>query len=367
MEKHFGLETAAVLLNGTRAFVSASAAVWPRVRRHFGRTLGQLRRPVSVLGCLGLASMLFAVPRAAAQTAPPGHRVASLEIKILSTMLANEGFGEWGFAALVEVDGRRILFDTGANDDTVQRNLKALKLDLSDVEVVILSHNHADHTTGLLPLRRQYVAKSPKALSKMYAGRGIFLPRIAADGQVDDRMALIRSEFEATGGSVEDVAKPTQILPGVWLTGPVPRVHPERNWSTLGKVRTSGGDVEDTVPEDMTLVFQTEKGLVYLFGCGHAGVINTLEYTRKSIDASPVKAVIGGVHLFAATDAQLAWTASQLKAFGLQQFVGAHCTGIEAVYRIRELAGLTRKTSVVGAVGASYSLANGIDAVRVAR
>ncbi len=80
-----------------------------------------------------------------------------------------------------------------------------------------------------------------------------------------------------------------------------------------------------------------------------------------------MKAVIGGVHLFAATDAQLAWTASQLKAFGVQQFVGAHCTGIEAVYRIRELAGLTRQTCMVGAVGASYSLANGINAVRLAR
>ena len=79
-------------------------------------------------------------------------------------MLADEGFGEWGFAALVEVDGRRILFDTGANDDTVQRNLKAMKLDLSDVEHVILSHNHDDHTTGLLTLRRQFAAASPKAL-----------------------------------------------------------------------------------------------------------------------------------------------------------------------------------------------------------
>ncbi len=167
--------------------------------------------------------------------------MASLEIKILSTMLADEGFGEWGFAALVEVDGRRILFDTGANEDTVQRNLKVLKLDLSDVELVILSHNHDDHTTGLMPLRRQYAATVAKGAQQGVRGHGIFLPRIGADGEVDDRMARIKREYEATGGSVVDVSKPTEILPGVWLTGPVPRVHPERNWSTLGKVRTSGG------------------------------------------------------------------------------------------------------------------------------
>jgi 7,8-dihydropterin-6-yl-methyl-4-(beta-D-ribofuranosyl)aminobenzene 5'-phosphate synthase len=117
----------------------------------------------------------------------------------------------------------------------------------------------------------------------------------------------------------------------------------------------------------MTLVFQTDKGLVYLFGCGHAGVINTLDYMRKTIDPAPVKAVIGGLHLFAASDQHLAWTASQLKAFGVQQMVGAHCTGVEAVYRIRELVGLTRDTCMVGAVGASYSLAKGIDAGRVAK
>ncbi len=315
-----------------------------------------------------LIGFLLASATASAQPSPSGHKVASLEIKILSTMLADDqGFGEWGFAALVEVDGRRILFDTGANDDTVQRNLKVMGLDLSDVEVVILSHNHADHTTGLLPLRRQFAAKNPKAVSKVYAGTGLFWPRITAAGQLDDRMARIKRDFEATGGSVIDVAKPLEIVPGVWLTGPVPRIHPERNWSNVGKVRTAAGDVEDTVPEDMTLVFQTAQGLVYLFGCGHAGVINTLAHARTTIDPSPVKAVIGGLHLFAATEQHLAWTAAQLKSFGVQQLVGAHCTGIESVYRIRELVGLTRDTCMVGAVGASYSLARGITAGRIAK
>lgn len=315
-----------------------------------------------------LIGFLLASATASAQPSPSGHKVASLEIKILSTMLADDqGFGEWGFAALVEVDGRRILFDTGANDDTVQRNLKVMGLDLSDVEVVILSHNHADHTTGLLPLRRQFAARNPKAVSKVYAGTGLFWPRITAAGQLDDRMARIKRDFEATGGSVIDVAKPLEIVPGVWLTGPVPRIHPERNWGNVGKVRTAAGDVEDTVPEDMTLVFQTAQGLVYLFGCGHAGVINTLAHARTTIDPSPVKAVIGGLHLFAATEQHLAWTAAQLKSFGVQQLVGAHCTGIESVYRIRELVGLTRDTCMVGAVGASYSLARGITAGRIAK
>ena len=318
-------------------------------------------------GCFIILSLVAVATHAAAQSDPSGHKVGKLEIKILSTMLADEGFGEWGFAALVEVDGRRILFDTGAHDDTVQRNLKEMGLDLSDVEVVILSHNHDDHTAGLLTLRRQFAAKSAKALGTVYAGSGIFLPRISANGQLSDRMAEVKRAYEATGGTVIEVSKPTEILPGVWLTGPVPRVHPERNWSSVGKVRTAKGDIEDTVPEDMTLVIQTAQGPVYLFGCGHAGVINTLEHARKTIDPAPVKAVIGGLHLFAADEKHLAWTAGQLKAFGVQQMLGAHCTGIESVYRIRDLVGLTRQTCMVGAVGASYSLAQGILPGRIAK
>jgi 7,8-dihydropterin-6-yl-methyl-4-(beta-D-ribofuranosyl)aminobenzene 5'-phosphate synthase len=321
------------------------------------------RRLFALVSCV----LVISAADAAGQPVPSGHKVQQLEIRILSTMLADEGFGEWGFAALVEVDGRKILFDTGANEDTVQRNLKAMALDLSDVELVILSHNHDDHTTGLMTLRRQYAAVNPRALSTAYAGTGLFWPRIGPAGQVSDRMNAIRRDYEATGAKVIDVAGPIEIVPGVWLTGPVPRVHPERNWSGDGRVRSPAGDVEDTIPEDMALVIQTDQGLVFVFGCGHAGVINTLEHARKTIDPAPVKAIIGGLHLFAADEKHLAWTASQLKSFGVQQLVGAHCTGIEAVYRIRELAGLTRQTCMVGAVGASYSLANGINAGRVAK
>jgi 7,8-dihydropterin-6-yl-methyl-4-(beta-D-ribofuranosyl)aminobenzene 5'-phosphate synthase len=322
--------------------------------------------PLVALTCfLGLIAAALA-GRGQEARSPSPHRVSSLEIRILSTMLADEGFGEWGFAALVEVDGRRILFDTGANEDTVSRNAQVLELDLSDVPSVVLSHNHADHTSGLLTLRRELAARNPSALSTVYTGRGIFWPRVAG-GRVDDRMSVVRRDYEATGGTVVEIERPTEIVPGVWLTGPVPRVHAERNWSALGRVRTDAGDVEDTVPEDMTMVVQTEKGLVYLFGCGHAGVINTLEHTRNAIDPAPVQAIVGGLHLFTATEEHLSWTSAQLERFGVRELVGAHCTGIEAVYRIRELAGLSRDTCVVGAVGASYSLANGIAAGRIAK
>ena len=76
---------------------------------------------------------------------------------------------------------------------------------------------------------------------------------------------------------------------------------------------------------------------------------------------------MGGFHLFALDDAKLSWTAGALKSAGLKQFMGAHCTGIEAVFRIRAGAGLPRSPCVVGAVGSSFSLDRGIDPGRLAQ
>ncbi|MGH9832649.1 MAG: MBL fold metallo-hydrolase [Blastocatellia bacterium] len=308
-----------------------------------------------------------AKPNSTPQKAP--QTVQSLRMQVLSTMLSGNpggGIGEWGFAAIVEVDGQRILFDTGARPDTVLKNARELGVDLSTVKDVILSHNHSDHTNGLLTLRREFAKANPTALARAHVGKGIFWNRPAASGEANV-MVKIKPEYEAAGGAFIEYNEPKEILPGVWLTGPVPRVHPERNWSGGGRMKTPDGLAEDTVPEDMSLVAVTNKGLVVISGCGHAGIINTLEHARQKIKASPVHAALGGFHLFALDDEKLNWTAGKLKEFGLRHFLGAHCTGIEAVYHIRRQAGLDRQSCLVSAVGSSFTLDKGIDPLSLAR
>ena len=289
-----------------------------------------------------------------------GEQARKVEVKILSTMLADDdGFGEWGFAALVTVDGVPILFDTGAHPETVLRNAKLLKVDLSGATDVILSHNHLDHTAGLLTLRNEF--KNSGGLARAHVGKGIFNPRVRKDGSSASAMIGFKKEYEATGGTFDVYDAPRQIRPGVWLTGPVPRAYPEKNWSAGSQLKAADGTLsEDNLPEDQSLVIDTAKGLVVISGCGHSGVINTLEYARAKVRQAPIHAAIGGFHLYAASDDTLAWTAGKLKQFGLQQLLGAHCTGIEAVYRIRELNGMTRKTAAVGALGGGFSLDTGI-------
>jgi 7,8-dihydropterin-6-yl-methyl-4-(beta-D-ribofuranosyl)aminobenzene 5'-phosphate synthase len=301
-----------------------------------------------------------------AQSAPADSHptVHALKITILSTMLANDGIGEWGFAALVEADGRKILFDTGARPNTVLENARELKLDLSDVQDVILSHFHDDHTTGLLTLRREFSKSNPKALSRVHVANGIFLER---RGHYLNPMIQMKKDFEATGGVFVVHDKPEELFPGIWLSGPVPRAYPEKNYPSGTEVNTGTEWVADTVPDDQSLVFNTAHGLVLLSGCGHSGIINTLQYARGFLRPAPVDAAIGGFHLFAANDKELAWTASKLKEYQTARFLGAHCTGIESVYRLRELLGLTRQTCLVGTIGAVYDLNSGIKTGRIAQ
>jgi 7,8-dihydropterin-6-yl-methyl-4-(beta-D-ribofuranosyl)aminobenzene 5'-phosphate synthase len=136
----------------------------------------------------------------------------------------------------------------------------------------------------------------------------------------------------------------------------------------VGTIETADGSTqEDTIPEDMSLVIDTDRGLVVITGCGHAGIINTLEYARKKVRNAPIHAALGGFHLFQLDDEKLKWTAMKLREFGLQNFLGAHCTGIEATYRIRELVGLSRDTAAVGAVGAGFRLGGGISPGSIAK
>jgi 7,8-dihydropterin-6-yl-methyl-4-(beta-D-ribofuranosyl)aminobenzene 5'-phosphate synthase len=292
------------------------------------------------------------------QTAPPAQ-VSALKITILSTMLADAGIGEWGFSALVEAGDHRVLVDTGARPQTVLQNARELGVDLASVQDVILTHNHSDHIGGLMTLRQELMKTNPAALSRAHVAKGIFYSRPTKSGGEDNEMIAIKKAYEATGGTFIVHDSGAEIFPGGWLTGPVPRVFPERNWSVTGQVRTPNGLVEDNIPEDQSLVLNTPRGLVLVTGCGHAGVINILAFSQNTFPKTPVYAIVGGLHLFPASDTQVDWTADKLKEFGLVYLVGAHCTGLESLYRIRQRMGLPRKSAVVGAVGATFVLGEG--------
>lgn len=300
--------------------------------------------------------------------------VRDLRITILSTNLAGNpgmsGIGEWGFAALVEVGEQRWLFDTGHRSDTVLNNAAELDLPLAGITDVILSHNHIDHAGGLIMLRESWRQQDSAALSRVHVGRGARWSRAADVGAKEwNDFIGISEEFEQSGGAVVEHAEPIELAPGVWLTGPIRRTHDEQPPMRSGHV-VWPGDIRrpDDVPEDMAMVFDTTDGLVVLAGCGHAGLINTLEHARDVVrPEATIHAVVGGLHLASMSDDKLDWTGEKLRELGLEYLHGAHCTGIGPVYHLREVVGLPREAAVVGAVGAKFELGQGLTPLWIAR
>ena len=274
-------------------------------------------------------------------------KVEDFKVTILSTMLSDFYVGEWGFSALIEADGKKILFDTGSRPNTVINNAKELNIDLSDIEHVYLSHNHKDHTGGLINLKKNF----PNAFSNAHIGEGIFYSRPNSNG-TEHYILQNKSKLEDLKIDFKTYVNPTQLLPGLWTTGQIPRKYDEKNWSSLGKIIDKNGDEsEDTIPEDQSLFFDTDKGIVLISGCGHAGLANTLDYIKEIIPNRPIYKIIGGFHLLNLDDKKLEWTAKKMEESGVKYFVGAHCTGINSTYSIREYMNLSPENALVGSVG----------------
>src|SRR5262249_17447042 len=147
-----------------------------------------------------------------------------------------------------------------------------LGIDLSGIKDVVLSHHHDDHTTGLLTLRSELSKLKPESISVAHVGEGIFLSRPGKDGTETNPMIDNKAKFENMGGIFVVHSKPAELMPGVWLSGAVPRKYPEKNYPN-SNVKTKDGIIPDIVPEDLSMVIQTAKGLVVLTGCGHSGVV----------------------------------------------------------------------------------------------
>jgi 7,8-dihydropterin-6-yl-methyl-4-(beta-D-ribofuranosyl)aminobenzene 5'-phosphate synthase len=318
---------------------------------------------------LGLFVSVTGVAEAAAQSQPSSLQVAQeVKVTLLSTNLSDGAtVGEWGLSALVEVGDRCILFDAGRHPETVLRNAEELDVDLSCVTDVVLSHHHGDHNGGLITLQEEFRKGNPASFQRVHVAQGIFLSRPLPGGGERNRMLETRKRLEALGIQFIEYSEPTEIFPGVWVTGPIQRTHPEANYNAQSEMLIDGELAGDFIPESQGLSVLTPRGHVVLLGCGHAGVINTLEHVQSAIATVPIHAVIGGFHLFEAEEETLAWTAEKLASIGTENVIGAHCTGIEALYRLREGAHLTRSTAVVGAVGASFTFGRGIDPGRLAK
>jgi len=233
---------------------------------------------------------------AAAPARPPAPVVsAGGDPVTITVVFDNNAMGSglqtaWGFGSIVQKGERTLLFDAGNDGRMLLANMAVLGFAAGDLEAIVLSHNHSDHTGGLAALLEQ----NPNAV--------VYVPQAFG--------TAFRDRVVGLGARVVEVTGPLEIAPGIWSTG------------QLG----------DSIVEQ-ALVVQTDAGLVVITGCAHPGVVEMVRRARE-VGKGEIDLVLGGFHLSAASAAAVEQVASGLKALGVARLAPCNCTGAPAVAQL---------------------------------
>ncbi len=196
---------------------------------------------------------------------------------------------DWGFSCLIEGPEKTVLFDTGNDGDILLDNLDTLQIEPEAIDVVVLSHDHQDHTSGLA----QLVAVNP--------GVTVYYPASFSE-------ATVRSAREA-GASLVPVNAATSPCPGLLVTSP------------------------QGSPGESALLVDTGEGWVLVAGCAHPGIVE-MTAAASGLVGEPIYAVLGGFHLMSSSAGQVDRIIQGLRDLGVERCGPAHCTGKAAIAQI---------------------------------
>jgi 7,8-dihydropterin-6-yl-methyl-4-(beta-D-ribofuranosyl)aminobenzene 5'-phosphate synthase len=193
---------------------------------------------------------------------------------------------QWGFGCWIEYGDKVVLFDTGGDGAVLLSNMSQLGLDPQDIDVVVLSHIHGDHTGGMGALLGTGVRPE------------VYVPVTFPTNYKNQLRQLV---------TLHEVSGPQDILPGVYSTGKMGVSIPEQG-----------------------LMLQTERGVVVITGCAHPGIASMVQQA-KDVMQDDIRLVLGGFHLGGASAAQVQQICDTFRELGVQKVAPCHCTGDEAM------------------------------------
>ena len=234
---------------------------------------------------------------------------------------------EHGLSFWIETDNGPILWDTGQSGMFME-NAAVLGIPVRGTKHIALSHGHYDHTGGLV----KALAEAPEAVVHVHPD--VFVERFAPDRNGNEARSIgipfDKSDIETRCSRLIESVEPQVILPGVSLTGEIPRVTDFED--TGGTFYLDEGLSEpDPIRDDQSLVIETDDGVVLLLGCCHAGLVNTLTHVEKNWGTRSFPLIAGGTHLLNATGERLRATVDALRNYRIGRFVPGHCTGENAL------------------------------------
>ena len=240
-----------------------------------------------------------------------------MKISILTENCAGSHFlAEHGLSYLIEIDGEKILFDTGYSD-VFLKNAQKLGINIHrEVKKVVLSHGHWDHTYGLKHLKNKTIITHPRSLDRM----------LATEDFKDVRLNLTPQELEEKF-DLQSTRAPQNITENLFFLGEIPRANDFESQSTYF---TDERGNEDFIPDDTALVATIDSELIIITGCSHSGICNITEYAKLVTGISDVKAILGGFHL-KEKDEQTERTIEYFQKNQVKKMYPSHCTQLPAL------------------------------------
>lgn len=267
--------------------------------------------------------------------------VKKLKVTTLADNLTFHGslLGQWGLSLLLEIRDmhdkeHKILLDTGAEKEALALNVDRLRISLRNLEAVVISHGHTDHTAATVELTgrsRQEV----RVIAHPYAFKKRFI--LTRDGKrrysqipKGERM----EDIERTGAELVLTDEPYQVIPGVETTGEIPRRTKFEKITEKRFIFVGRQPEPDLLLDDQALVVNVSGQGAWVFsGCAHSGIINTLNKVRD-VAGLPIHAIVGGFHLVSRRESEIRPIVSALEFHSPKLISPCHCTGFRATNMI---------------------------------
>lgn len=250
-----------------------------------------------------------------------------MKLKVLednNTFIDMYYLGEPAVSYYIEDGEDKILFDV-AYSDAFLKNAKKMNVNIDNVNKVVISHGHDDHTGGLKYFfdkkRDVELISHPESFNYKEDDTGLYIGASLSKEELSELCKLNLSK------------EPIQVSKYITYLGQIPILNDFEPRYTIGKSIINGEKVDDNIEEDSALVYKGDNGLFIITGCSHSGICNIIEYAKKVCKDDRILGVIGGFHLFE-NDDRLKHTINYLKDNNIKYLYPSHCVSLKAKIEI---------------------------------
>ncbi len=236
---------------------------------------------------------------------------------------------EHGFSMLLEEGGHKYLFDSGQGM-VLLHNLNLIGVKINDIEKIILSHGHDDHTGGLKFFMENHI------YPEIIAHSDVIYPKFKIQGEVKKDIGL---KFVLDRFDLKFSKEPIKLSEKIIFSGEVPKPNKWELEETAYFREEKGEMVKDSFSDDASLFVKLNEGLLVLTGCAHSGIINIIQYGMSITGETKLFGIIGGMHLKNASAKRVKRTVQYLSNYNPQLITVSHCTGLIAGAALRNALG----------------------------